>query len=98
LLKKELVDECVHVSDWDCVVGCRQLLQSESLLVGGSSGGVFSAVAKSASRINPGAVCAMIFPDRGERYFDTIFCDEWVLEHWAVLPRPQETITAGANA
>ena len=24
----------------------------------------------------------MIFPDRGERYLDTIFCNEWVEEHF----------------
>ncbi len=28
------------------------------------------------------AICALIFPDRGERYLDTIYSDEWVSKHF----------------
>jgi hypothetical protein len=28
--------------------------------------------------IPSGGTCALIFPDRGERYLETIFCDSWV--------------------
>jgi cysteine synthase A len=29
-----------------------------------------------------GATCVAILPDRGERYLDTIYSDEWVEEHF----------------
>ncbi len=76
-----LVDECIHVTDRDCVDGCRQLAAQEAILAGGSSGGVVSAVEKMKGRITAGAICVVILPDRGERYLDTVFDDRWVREH-----------------
>ncbi|RMH18041.1 MAG: 2,3-diaminopropionate biosynthesis protein SbnA [Acidobacteria bacterium] len=81
LCPPRLVDRVVQVSDRDCVVGCRRLAAREALLVGGSSGGVLSALERLKDRIPRGATCALIFPDRGERYLDTIFDDDWVREH-----------------
>lgn len=73
-----LIDECVHVSDLDCIVSCRRLAQREAIL----AGGVLSAVERLKDRIPAGATCVAILPDRGERYLDTIFSDAWVREHF----------------
>jgi len=54
----------------------------EAILAGGSSGGVMSAIEKLQDRIPAGAVCVAILPDRGERYLETVFSDEWVREHF----------------
>jgi N-(2-amino-2-carboxyethyl)-L-glutamate synthase len=81
LYRDGLADECVWVTDLDCVVGCRRLVHSEAILAGGSSGGVLMAVEQVKDRIPDGATCAAIFHDRGERYLDTVYCDEWVAEH-----------------
>jgi N-(2-amino-2-carboxyethyl)-L-glutamate synthase len=75
------IDECVHVTDADCVAGCRRLVSREAILAGGSSGGVLAAVEKLQERIPDGATCVAILPDRGERYLDTLFDDDWVREH-----------------
>ena len=72
----------VHVSDYDCIVGCRQLLNRESILAGASSGAVVSAVQKKQAEIPAEANCVLIFPDNGERYLDTIYSDQWVQEHF----------------
>jgi N-(2-amino-2-carboxyethyl)-L-glutamate synthase len=77
-----LAEECLWVTDLDCVVGCRRLVHSEAILAGGSSGGVLMAVEQVKERISRDATCVVIFPDRGERYLDTIYCDEWVAEHF----------------
>jgi len=77
-----LEDEYVHVSDLDCVTGCRRLLRREAILAGGSSGGVISAIERKAHEIPAGATCVAIFPDSGERYMDTVYSDEWVAEHF----------------
>ena len=70
------------MTDLDCVVGCRRLAHSEAILAGGSSGAVLMAVEQVKERIPRGATCVVIFHDRGERYLDTIYCDEWVAEHF----------------
>ncbi|SDE61836.1 cysteine synthase A [Paenibacillus sp. UNCCL117] len=78
LHRAEAADLVVRVSDIDCVRGCRELVRCEAILAGASSGGVVSAVGKLAGVIPADAVCVVVLPDRGERYLDTIYDDEWV--------------------
>ncbi|GAA1973159.1 2,3-diaminopropionate biosynthesis protein SbnA [Kitasatospora viridis] len=85
LFQPGLADEVVHVSDLDCLVGCRRLAGREAILAGGSSGAVISALDAIRDRITPGATCAVILPDRGERYLDTIYDDGWVEEHFGAV-------------
>lgn len=75
------VARCIHVSDEDCVVGCRRLMSREAILAGGSSGGVMRAVEQMVPEMAPGTVVVVILPDRGGRYLDTVFSDRWVEEH-----------------
>ncbi|MFL6253444.1 MAG: 2,3-diaminopropionate biosynthesis protein SbnA [Pyrinomonadaceae bacterium] len=82
LYQPNLALECIHVSDVDCIVGCRRLALEEAILAGGSSGAVFMAVEKYKDRIPPGSTCVVIFADRGERYLDTIYSDEWVAKYF----------------
>jgi len=82
LYRDDLADEVVLVSDLSCVVGCRHLIRTESLLVGGSSGAVLAALGQVRDRIRRGATCVAIFADRGERYLDTIYSDTWVRAHF----------------
>ncbi|MFL6120784.1 2,3-diaminopropionate biosynthesis protein SbnA [Actinophytocola sp.] len=77
-----LADAVVHVDDLDCVVACRRLAIREAILAGGSSGAVLAALDRMRDQIPAGATCALIFPDRGERYLDTIYDDEWVAGHF----------------
>lgn len=76
------VSKVIHISDLDCVVGCRRLVTREGLLVGGSAGGVISAVERLKNTIPPGAVCVAILADSGERYVDTIYSDTWVAQQF----------------
>src|ERR1041384_3744743 len=82
LYRDDLADDVVLVSDLSCVVGCRRLMRTESLLVGGSSGAVISAVEQMRDRIRSGSTCVAIFADRGERYLDTIYSDTWIGAHF----------------
>jgi cysteine synthase A len=77
-----LAARCIHVSDIDCIIGCRRLVKHEAILAGGSSGAVLMAVEYAKLDIRPGSVCVIILPDRGERYLDTIYSDAWVTEHF----------------
>lgn len=78
LCEPRLIDEVVLVSDLECVVGCRRLVVREGILAGASSGGLLAAVGRLRGTIPEGSVCAVILPDRGERYLDTVYSDEWV--------------------
>lgn len=82
LLNRRLIDNYIHVSDEECVQGCRRLLKREAILAGGSSGGVVAALAKLLPQLPPDSTCALILCDRGERYLDTIYSDQWVNEHF----------------
>ena len=82
LYQDDLADDCIHISDLECVIGCRRLVRLEALLAGGSSGAVLMAVFQNSKAIPAGANCVMIFPDRGERYLDTIYSDSWIQKHF----------------
>lgn len=66
-----------RVSDIECVIECRRLAKQEAMLVGGSSGGVLSAVRSMQDQLE-GTTCVAILHDSGTRYLDTVFDDAWV--------------------
>ncbi|HYW08686.1 MAG TPA: 2,3-diaminopropionate biosynthesis protein SbnA [Longimicrobium sp.] len=78
LLLPGLASRHVHVTNLDCVVGCRRIALREALLVGGSAGGVYTAFERIQDDLPDGGTCVLVFSDRGERYLDTIFSDDWV--------------------
>ena len=94
-----LIESCIHVTDLDCVIGCRRLSRQEAVLAGGSSGAVLMAIEQVKDRIPPGSTCVAILPDRGERYLDTIYSDAWVRSHFGDISallkdKLQECVTA----
>jgi 2,3-diaminopropionate biosynthesis protein SbnA len=82
LFEAHLADEPIHVSDLDCVIGCRRLAKYEAILAGGSSGAVIMALEQVRHRLRPGATCVAVLADRGERYLDTVYSDRWVRQHF----------------
>jgi N-(2-amino-2-carboxyethyl)-L-glutamate synthase len=98
LYQPGLAERCIYISDLDCVIGCRRLLRREAIMAGGSSGGVLMAVERVKNEIAREAVCVLVFPDRGERYLDTIYSDVWVREHFSdVLSFQQQPIDLQAR-
>lgn len=72
------IDEVVRVDDVDAALGCRELLAAEGIFAGGSSGAVVAALrAALPSLPRPSRVVA-IFPDRGDRYLDHVYDDDWL--------------------
>ncbi len=99
LLDMTAADRVVHVSDVDCVIGCRRLISREAILAGGSSGAIVSALEKLRADIPAGSNCIMILPDGGDRYLDTIYSDAWVAEHFGEIPEDllTEPVAVGAG-
>lgn len=79
ILKEAKIDEVITVSEIDAIKACHKLLKDHSLFVGGSSGSVFSAVKNYfKDKLEEKTKTVMtIFPDRGERYINTIYNKDW---------------------
>ena len=95
------VDEVVYVNDYESVQGCRLLVQHEGLLAGGSAGSVVAAIKKFSSRLSKGATVITVFPDRGERYLDTVYNKDWLPPSERIpclLERPDLQIDSPTNA
>jgi cysteine synthase A len=91
LLKRGELGQVIHVDDYESAVACRQLVTHEGIFAGGSSGSVIAAIQRLAARLLQPARILTILPDRGERYLDTVYNDQWLLRmkerHFARLSR-----------
>ncbi len=72
VLKKELIDEIVQVTNEDAGVIARRLAREEGILAGISSGAATWAALEVARRAeNKGKLIVVVLPDTGERYLST---------------------------
>jgi cysteine synthase len=72
VLKQELIDEIITVTDDDAAAMSRQLARDEGIVAGISSGAAVWAAVKVAGRDeNRGKLIVVILPDTGERYLSS---------------------------
>ncbi|MDR3734915.1 MAG: cysteine synthase A [Acidobacteriaceae bacterium] len=77
VLKTELIDQIIQVSNDDAINMARRLPKEEGLLVGISSGAaVHAALELARDPKNAGKLIVVIIPSFGERYLSTILFDE----------------------
>jgi len=67
------VDDVIYVSEPDAIDACRDLLRSEGILAGASSGALVSALRGLAPALAAGTRAMIVLPDRGERYLDSVY-------------------------
>ncbi|GAB3683791.1 2,3-diaminopropionate biosynthesis protein SbnA [Saccharopolyspora tripterygii] len=84
ILNEEEIDGVLHIADAESAAGCRRLLSTEKIFAGGSAGAAIAGIEYLISRLNEPARIVTVLPDRGERYLDLVYNDEWV----ANLPDP----------
>lgn len=65
------VQDIVQVSEADALSGCNDLLRTEAILAGASSGAVVSALRLRAPSLAPGTRVITLLPDRMERYLES---------------------------
>lgn len=82
LVRRDLLDDVVHVREVDTVRTCRTLA-AHGFLLGGSTGTVLGGALAWLGRNDPdrALTSVAVAPDLGERYVETIYDDAWVLEN-----------------
>lgn len=60
---------------------CHSLARREGLLMGASTGAIVAAGIHLAHHLPAGSRICMIGPDRGDRYLETLYDDEWLKRH-----------------
>ncbi len=74
-------DKVLAIDETKTVEACRKFALDHHLLVGGSTGTVLAAIKQMQHEIAPGETVVAISADLGEKYFDTVYDDEWVEKH-----------------
>ncbi|EAQ36501.1 probable cysteine synthase a protein [Nitrobacter sp. Nb-311A] len=78
LFQRDEIDQAIHIDDYESAVACRELVNHEGIFAGGSSGSVIAAIQQLCADLPRDTRILTILPDRGERYLDTIYDDEWL--------------------
>lgn len=94
LSRSAVFDRLIRVSDLDCVVGCRRLVEREAVFAGGSSGAVAAALDALAPDMPAGSRCALVFADGGAGYLRTVYDDEWVTNKLGCTPQDLGALVA----
>lgn len=80
-LDHRVIDEVHWLADGEAFNGCRELARRTGLFAGGSSGAVYIAASWVASRFPPGTHVVALLPDRGDRYYQTAYSEEYFDRH-----------------
>ncbi|ATE55699.1 pyridoxal-phosphate dependent enzyme [Actinosynnema pretiosum] len=86
-LDRTLVDEVHWLNDHEAFAATRALAAEQQIFAGNTSGSVYRVLTDVAARSAPGTRIVGIFPDRGDRYADTVYSDEfWASSGLTDLP------------
>jgi cysteine synthase A len=82
IVDESVIDELMYVEEADTIRACQQMAE-HGFLFGGSTGTVVSASVDWLQRNGtPGLTSVAISPDFGERYLESIYQTNWVMEHF----------------
>jgi len=80
LFAADEIDDVVHIGDAEAARACRRLLAVEGIFAGGSSGAAVAAIERRIPTLPRPSRVVVVLPDRGDRYLDHVYDDEWLAE------------------
>jgi cysteine synthase/biotin carboxylase len=93
-LDRGQVDRVHWLNDHEAFAATRELAHREGLFAGNSSGSVFRVMSHLATQAQAGSRIVGIFPDRGDRYTESIYSDDYwrahELDHLPLHEEPRE--------
>ena len=94
LLQTHLVPHVVVVSEEQTIRLCHEVAGEHGLIVGGSTGSVLAAIRLMNDEIWPGASVVAVSADFGDKYLDTVFDRDWVLQNFGFEPQHHASLRA----
>ncbi|MFD6936845.1 pyridoxal-phosphate dependent enzyme [Streptomyces goshikiensis] len=95
-LDASLLDEVHWLNDHEAFAATHDLAREQQVFAGNTSGSVYQVLRYLAAHGEPGRRIVGIFPDRGDRYADTVYSqdhwDEHRLSDLELAPRPREVV------
>lgn len=92
----KLIDEVHWLNDEEAFASTLKLAREEQIFAGNSSGSVYAVASWVSTRVPPGTNIVAIFPDRGDRYVNTIYNPAYRREkniHALVLPEEPQAVS-----
>jgi cysteine synthase len=80
-LDRGVIDEVHWLNDHEAFEATRTLAREQQIFAGNTSGSVYRVLGDVAARAEPGSRIVGIFPDRGDRYAETVYSDLYWAEH-----------------
>ncbi len=81
IIDYSLIDNNLYASDAEAFNTCRYFARKMGILIGGSSGGVLYKALQQISTNEGRGTAVILLCDGGERYLDTVYNDEWMINH-----------------
>ncbi|MFH8516806.1 hypothetical protein ACH4CE_17165 [Streptomyces gelaticus] len=98
-LDHSVIDEVHWLNDREAFVSARSLTREQMVFGGSTSGSVYRVLKHLAEREPAGTRVVGIFPDRGDRYHDSVYSDEyWEEQRLDELPLREEPLTVDGTA
>ncbi|MFD4131471.1 pyridoxal-phosphate dependent enzyme [Streptomyces goshikiensis] len=95
-LDTSLLDEVHWLNDHEAFAATHDLAREQQIFAGNTSGSVYQVLRFLAAHGEPGRRIVGIFPDRGDRYADTVYSrdhwDEHRLSELELAPQPREVV------
>ncbi|MCZ7476246.1 PLP-dependent cysteine synthase family protein [Micromonospora sp. WMMC273] len=76
-LDHSVFDEVHWLNDHEAFSATRRLAQEQQIFAGNTSGSVYCVLRHLARTAEPGSTVLGVFPDRGDRYWESVYSDEY---------------------
>jgi cysteine synthase A len=81
VLNNKLIDRYIKINDKDSFLTARDLIRTEGLLVGGSSGSAMWAALQAVKSLQSHQKCIVILPDSIRNYLSKFADNQWMTQH-----------------